>query len=184
MFLTQRARKGEKRIKAAQKQKEGERKMTCLLVKAGNCPKCQPIVYQRSASTCSSYYSLPVVSLCLSLIPSSGTPAAALQWFSKTVTHARARTLHRLPPCLRDLSAPLEHNEEETLSLLEHVRQIRHHRPRKPQIHPSSPAHLISAVKRRGGAMGQKVQERMEIVVKRGNWGEDRGRRGGMVREK
>lgn len=148
--------KKKKRIKEEkiQKQKEGERKTTCLLVKAANCLNCQTIVYQQGERTYSLYYSLPSASLCLSLIPSSGTPAAARQCFSITVTHTHthrhscthARSLRHLPQCLRDLSAPLEDNEEETLSLLEHVRQIPHRRPHRPQIHPSSPAHLISAV--------------------------------------
>lgn len=50
--------------KEAQEQK-GERKMARLLVKAENCPKCQPIVYQRGRSTYGSYYSLLAVSPCL-----------------------------------------------------------------------------------------------------------------------
>lgn len=86
-------------------------------------------------------------------------------------TQTRTRSLHHPPPCLRDLSTPLEDNEKETVSLLEHVRQIQHQQPRRPQIHPSSPAHLISAVKRRREAMGQKVLQRLEIVIKRGNQG-------------
>ena len=67
-------------------------------------------------------------------------------------THTRAHTCtdftSTTPHVSPDLSAPLEDDEEETVSLLGHVRQIQHHQPRRPQIHPSSPAHLISAVER------------------------------------
>lgn len=66
--------------------------MTCLLVTAGNCPECQPIALQRGVSTHSSCYSLPAASLYLHLIPSSGTPAAARQRFSKAVTRTHTRT--------------------------------------------------------------------------------------------
>lgn len=49
-------------------EKNRGRKMAGFLVKAENCLKCQPIVYQRGSSTYSSYHSLPAVSLCHSLI--------------------------------------------------------------------------------------------------------------------
>lgn len=130
-------------------------------------------------------------SSCLSLIPSSGTPAIIHQCFSVTVmhTHACARTyahaMRHLPPCLRDPGALLEDNEEETLSLLEHVRQIRHRRPRRPQIHPSSSCPPNQHCKETERAMGHKVQKRLEIAVKSRNRkeGEEEARGGRNMRE-
>lgn len=102
-----------------------------------------------------------------------------------THVHACARTythaMRHLPPCLRDPGALLEDNEEETLSLLEHVRQIRHRRPRRPQIHPSSSCPPNQHCKETERAMGHKVQKRLEIAVKSGN--RKRGG-GGTEREK
>lgn len=102
-----------------------------------------------------------------------------------THVHACARTythaMRHLPPCLRDPGALLEDNEEETLSLLEHVRQIRHRRPRRPQIHPSSSCPPNQHCKETERAMGHKVQKRLEIAVKSGN---RKGGGGGTEREK
>lgn len=103
--------------KAEKKQREGERQMTCLSVKAGNCPMCQPIVYQRGGSTYSSYYSLPAASVCLSLIPSSGTSASAHQCFSITVTNTHMHT-HAL--CI------IYHHESETLAPHQKTPKRRH----------------------------------------------------------
>lgn len=158
--------------KAEKKQREGERQMTCLSVKAGNCPMCQPIVYQRGGSTYSSYYSLPAASVCLSLIPSSGTSASAHQCFSITQTHT---------------CTPMHFASSTTMNLRPQ-RPIRRRRrgdtvfARACQTDSTSPASqapntpIISCLPNQlcgetEGAMGLKVQERMwgyEDVVKRG----------------
>lgn len=130
-----------KRIKKAQEQKEAQRKMTCLLVKAGNCPKCQAIVYQRGRSACCS---LPAATLpLLNTLLRHTCHCSAMFLYQR---HACAHTA--LPSCPRDLSVPLRDNEEQRASLLEHVRQVPN------WIHPSSPAHLIWSV-RRQRALGQ-----------------------------
>lgn len=155
--------------------------MTCLLVTAGNCPECQPIALQRGVSTHSSCYSLPAASLYLHLIPSSGTPAAARQRFSKAVTRTHTHT-HALSHVRVTSSTTMSLRPQSSIRRRwrgDGVRQIRLHRPRRPQIHPSSPAHLISAAERRRQRWDRKVQERMETVVKRGNRGGEERRRGG-----
>lgn len=148
LFFSSRERLGvgrRKKRRIERKRREGGRQMTCLSVKAGNCPTCQPIVYQRGGNTYSSYYSLPEASVRLPLIPSSGTSASARQCFSITVvnthTHTHTRALGIIYRREReDLSAPLGEAAEETPSLLEHVRRIR--RPRRA---PKYTNHLLVA---------------------------------------
>lgn len=139
-------KKKEDRKAAERKRREGGRQMTCLSVKAGNCPTCQPIVYQRGGNAYSSYYSLPEAPVRLPLIPSCGTSASARQCFSITVvnTHTQIRT-HIRALCIicrrerEDLSAPLGEAAEETPSLLGHVRRI-HQPPRAPKYTNHLPA--------------------------------------------
>lgn len=56
-------------------EREGERQMSHLLVKAWNCPIRWPFIYQEGGNTYSSFYSLSAASVCFSLMPSSGSPA-------------------------------------------------------------------------------------------------------------
>lgn len=198
--LWQRKMEGEKekkRIKKAQKQKEAERKMTCLLVKAGNCLKCQPIVYQRGKSTYSSYHSLPAATLCLSLIPSSGTPATALLCFSITITHTCTRAhvhtdTHTRVPCSSTSMSqrprcPIRRQwRGDTVfaqARLTDSTSPASQAPNTPII--SCPPNQCNEDTDTDTAIGQKVQEKSEIVVKKGKLkGERRGRRRGMEREK
>lgn len=134
-------KKKEDRKEAVRKRREGGRQMTCLSVKAGNCPTCQTIVHQRGGNAYSSYYSLPEAPVRLLLIPSSSTSASARQCFSITVVNTRTHTLCIIYRREReDLSAPLGEAAEETPSLLEHVRRIR-----QPPRAPKYTNHLLAA---------------------------------------
>lgn len=129
-------------------------------VKADNFGMCRSVVCRWG-----SFQSQPAASLhCLLNITRRSLPHFG-QFFSIPNTHMHQPT-HTSPPSMfhRPLSAPLEDNIEEKLSLLEHFRQIQHYQTDEPRIHPSSPAHLISAVKGHRG-----VGQRRGVVVKRGN---------------
>lgn len=172
-------------------QKDTERKMTCLLVKAENCQKCQPIVYQRRGGTYSSYYSLPAATMPFlnTILGHTCHRSPVFLYYHRAPIYTHARTLTRmlfasLPPCLRELSVPLEDSEEKTLPLLEHVWQIPYHQTRRPQIHPSSPAHLIIAMKTQTQKWDRRCRKSWRLWLEKGNLRRKGGSRKGTEKEK